>query len=85
MFSEAERRLLWSILSRRARPLLPSLQALDSSALTDAIVHGLMDAVGSELADKGFQPDDTINEYGSALEELLAKIVREFDPGARAS
>ncbi len=83
MFSHEEKRVLWGIVSKRARPLLAALENLERDKLVDDVVHELMDAVGSELADKGFDERDVINDYGRSLESLLGKMVRELKPGPR--
>lgn len=74
LLSEADHRLLWSILGRRNRPLLEKLGR--EAIVTPAIRDSLLEAVGSELADSGFDANDEPNELGLTLERLINKLTK---------
>ena len=85
MFTESESRLLWSVVSRRDRSLLPALQNLTVSNVSNEVADQLINLVGSELADFGFDRNDVLTDQGSALEALIGKMVRELKTGGLGS
>ena len=70
-----EKELLLSCIMLHEPKLINAFERLDSGLVTNEEINKMRnDAVGSELAGKGFKPDSEPNEYGLRLENLIDRL-----------
>jgi hypothetical protein len=73
--TEKERVLLLYCVRKHAPNLLNQLPVLDSGKQEDDLVNEIREAVGSEIAVKGFLKNDKESyEYGMELEALIDRL-----------
>ncbi len=69
-----EKDILLHSLRNYAPELIEQMAFLDQRLFDLETIRRMRQAVGSELADKGFEPNDEPNDYGLELEALIGKI-----------
>ena len=73
-----EKRLLLDCLTKHRPQLVKKLDQLDSGLLDSETINEMRDAVGIELMDKGFEPDNEPNKYGWQLEDLIDRLANLY-------
>ena len=76
--NEKSMELLRKCLEIHRPSLIPVIESSSNNDYTMDFYNELRNIVGTELCDKGFQPDDEPNKYGLELEALIDEIGRLF-------
>jgi hypothetical protein len=76
--NDDEKNLLMLCLKKHAPDLIVKFNQLDSGLLCSDDINEMREAVGSELANKGFKPDWEPNEYGLRLEDLISQLANLY-------
>jgi hypothetical protein len=69
-----EKQLLIYCLQKFKPNLTEQINQLDTRLVSKETINEMRNALGSELAGKGFNPDWEPNEYGLKLEALIDKL-----------
>ena len=76
--TEEEKSLLILCLKSHAPELLQQINRLFLKQLDHETVNKMRNAVGGELADKGFEKNSEPNEYGLKLEDLIDRLANLY-------